>query len=72
MFDAELANVIGNPAMTVPFGLDERGLPRGIHMLGRHCDETTLFRIASQLEQARAWTAPSPDSGAPRGVRSAG
>jgi amidase len=55
MFDGELANVTGNPAMSVPFGLDDTGLPIGVHLLGRFGDEATLFRLAAQLEQAAPW-----------------
>jgi hypothetical protein len=35
MFDGELANVTGNPAMSVPFGFDTDGLPIAIAVLGR-------------------------------------
>lgn len=52
MFDGELANVTGNPAMSVPFGFGPDGLPVAIHVLGRFGDETTLLRLAAQLEQA--------------------
>lgn len=55
MFDGELANVTGNPAMSVPFGLDDDGLPVGVHVLGRFGDEATLFRLAAQLEEAAPW-----------------
>lgn len=55
MFDAELANITGHPAMSVPFGFDDDGLPLGIHILGRHSDEATLFQLAAQLEDARPW-----------------
>lgn len=53
MFDGELANVTGNPAMSVPFGFDDDGLPVAVHVLGRYGDEATLFRLAGQLERAR-------------------
>ncbi len=60
MFDGELANVTGNPAMSVPFGFDPAGLPVGIHVLGRFGDEATLFRLAAQLEQATPWADHKP------------
>lgn len=60
MFDAELANVTGNPAMSVPFGFDTQGLPVGIHVLGRYGQEGTLFRLAAQLEEAASWADRHP------------
>jgi len=62
MFDGELANVTGNPAMSVPFGFDGGGLPIGIHVLGRFGDEATLFRLAAQLESVKPWAEHHPAS----------
>lgn len=60
MFDGELANVTGNPSMSVPFGFDPDGLPIGIEVLGRFGDEATLFRLAAQLEEAAPWAHHRP------------
>ena len=60
MFDAELANITGNPAMSVPSGWDSEGMPIGMHFLGRFGDEATLLRLASQIEQARPWAERHP------------
>jgi amidase len=60
-FDGELANVTGNPAMSVPVGLDPDGLPIGIHVLGRSGDEATLLRLAALLEDAMPWTQLHPN-----------
>jgi aspartyl-tRNA(Asn)/glutamyl-tRNA(Gln) amidotransferase subunit A len=56
------ANLAGVPAMSVPAGLDETGLPLGLQLIGRHKDEGTLFCLAGVLEKAadfrakpRAW-----------------
>ncbi|HVZ85936.1 MAG TPA: amidase [Polyangia bacterium] len=50
-----LANVTGQPAMTVPLCWNAAGLPIGIQLAGRFGDEATLFRVAAQLEAARPW-----------------
>ncbi|PYB75470.1 amidase [Rhizobium wuzhouense] len=48
-------NVTGQPAMSVPIGWSEEGLPIGMQFVGRFADEETLFSLAGQLEQARPW-----------------
>jgi amidase len=50
-----VANITGNPAMSVPLFWNGDGLPIGVHFLGRFGDEATLIRLASQLEAARPW-----------------
>ncbi len=50
-----LANVTGQPAMTVPLTWNAAGLPIGSQLVGRFGDEATLFRVAAQLEAARPW-----------------
>jgi len=50
-----LANVTGQPSMSVPLYWNAAGLPIGIQLTARFGDEATLFRVAGQLETARPW-----------------
>ncbi len=45
------ANLTGIPAITVPFGKDDAGMPIGIQLLADHFREDILFRAAYSLEQ---------------------
>ena len=44
-------NLAGLPAISLPIGLDRKGLPLGIQMIGRAFDEETIFKAAYALEQ---------------------
>ena len=39
-------NLAGLPGMSVPAGLDVKGLPLGLQLIGRALDEGTLFQLA--------------------------
>jgi aspartyl-tRNA(Asn)/glutamyl-tRNA(Gln) amidotransferase subunit A len=45
------SNLAGNPSISVPCGLDERGLPVGLQLIGTHLDESTVLRAAHAFEQ---------------------
>jgi aspartyl-tRNA(Asn)/glutamyl-tRNA(Gln) amidotransferase subunit A len=54
------ASLTGLPAVAVPTGLDDRGLPLSLQIMGRPFDERTVFRAARALEGQVAWRcAPS-------------
>ena len=43
-------DLTGSPAMSVPFGMSNDGLPIGVQLVGRHFDELTILRAAKALE----------------------
>ncbi len=50
-------NLGGVPAMSIPAGLDEKGLPIGIQLTGNYFDENRLFQIgATMLDQIPGFT----------------
>src|SRR5262249_33770204 len=55
-----IANMTGQPAMSVPLVWNGDGLPIGTQLIGRFGDEATLFRLAAQLEAARPWKGRRP------------
>jgi amidase len=55
-----LANITGQPSMSVPLYWNSGGLPIGTNFTARFGDEATLFRLAAQLETARPWIKRRP------------
>lgn len=45
-------NLAGVPAISVPCGLGENQLPIGLQIIGKHFDESTIYRVAHAFEQA--------------------
>jgi amidase len=48
-------NVSGQPAISIPWGLGEDGLPTGIHLAAHPLADDTLLQVARQIEVARPW-----------------
>jgi len=57
----QLANLTGQPAMSVPLHWSKEGLPCGVQFVAPFGDEQTLFQLAAQLEQAQPWADKMPD-----------
>ena len=55
-----VANVTGQPAVSLPFAHGEDGLPTGIQLLGRPAGEGPLLSLAAQIEAARPWADRRP------------
>jgi Asp-tRNA(Asn)/Glu-tRNA(Gln) amidotransferase A subunit family amidase len=56
------ANIVGNPAISVPAGTLD-GLPVGMQLIGRHHDDALLLDLALAVERERPWPLVAP--GAP-------
>jgi len=48
-------NVWGLPAISVPCGFTQSGLPIGLQIAGPHWREDLVLRLAHAYEQATAW-----------------
>jgi len=48
------SNLAGHPAMSVPFGTGDDGLPVGVQIMAPALGEPTMFRVAAALEGAMA------------------
>jgi aspartyl-tRNA(Asn)/glutamyl-tRNA(Gln) amidotransferase subunit A len=46
------SNLVGHPAMSVPFCTGADGLPVGVQLLAPSLGEATMFRAAAALEDA--------------------
>jgi aspartyl-tRNA(Asn)/glutamyl-tRNA(Gln) amidotransferase subunit A len=45
-------NLAGLPGISVPAGVDAKGLPLGLQLIGRAFDEETLFKVAGVIESS--------------------
>ncbi|MFJ8268011.1 Asp-tRNA(Asn)/Glu-tRNA(Gln) amidotransferase subunit GatA [Peribacillus asahii] len=45
-------NLAGVPGISIPCGFSKEGLPLGLQIIGKHFDESTVYRTAHAFEQA--------------------
>jgi aspartyl-tRNA(Asn)/glutamyl-tRNA(Gln) amidotransferase subunit A len=53
-------NLVGQPALSVPNGFGEKGLPTGIQFTGRTFSEETLVEIAARYQALTEWHRKRP------------
>lgn len=59
-------NVTGHPALSVPIGLGQDGLPLAVQVVGRPFDEAGVLRAGRAIERLTGWDAvPLPPIAAP-------
>ncbi|QHE50994.1 Asp-tRNA(Asn)/Glu-tRNA(Gln) amidotransferase subunit GatA [Pontibacillus sp. HMF3514] len=56
-------NLAGVPGISVPCGFSSEGLPIGLQIIGKHFDESTVYRAAHAFEQATDYHKQKPSLG---------
>jgi amidase len=51
----QLANLTGQPAMSMPLHLTSKGLPVGVQVMAARGREDMLLQLAGELEQSDLW-----------------
>lgn len=54
-------NLAGVPAMSIPCGFSETGLPIGLQLIGKHFDEETIYKAGYAFEQATDFHKQKPN-----------
>lgn len=62
------ANLAGLPALSVPCGFTDAGLPIGLQIIGRAFDEATVLRVGHAYQSAADWPSWPPVVAAERSV----
>jgi Asp-tRNA(Asn)/Glu-tRNA(Gln) amidotransferase A subunit family amidase len=61
MAPATTFNLLGLPALTVPFTIDEQGMPVGVQIVARPWEEESLLELGVALETARGPFGAAPE-----------
>jgi amidase len=66
-----LFNITGQPAISLPLGVSDEGIPIGVQLVAPFGREDLLIRVAAQLERAMPWAERRPAVWAGEGAREA-
>ncbi len=61
------ASLVGLPAVAIPSGLDEQGLPLSLQVMGKPFGEATVFRACRAFERELGWVVAPSFKGAEAG-----
>ena len=53
-------NLAGLPAMSIPCGMSQQGLPIGLQIIGNYFSEAKMLQIADQYQQNSSWHELAP------------
>jgi Asp-tRNA(Asn)/Glu-tRNA(Gln) amidotransferase A subunit family amidase len=53
-------NLTGHPAVSVPIGRDDAGVPFGLQIVGPRCADGLALGLAAELERLRPWPTVAP------------
>ncbi len=56
----QVANITGQPAMSIPIYWTKNNLPSGVQFIAPIGEDTVLFQLAGQIERARPWKEKIP------------
>lgn len=60
-FTTKLMNLTGHPALSIPAGILDNGLPFGLQVITRRWDDATLVHLATRWEAESPWPTTAPD-----------
>ena len=58
-------SLLGFPAIVLPNGFGEDGMPTGLQIAGHPCDDAVVLRVAYAYEQATPWHTKWPEINCP-------